>query len=137
MKAKMKIEREVEIRSIIISVEPRYIGDDEDSDMSSDFPLLDESKTLWTAHVNIDTGLISGWPIGEKRKAFIKVCDAGQYTLVDSDGNHLKTIEGYVPNGIIPGEYGDYIDLDIDENGFIANWPKRPDISAFLNDDED
>lgn len=33
--------------------------------------------------------------------------------------------------------YGDYVELEIDENGIITNWPKRPDISAFFGGDDD
>lgn len=136
MKATVKIEKEVEIRAVKIDIAPRYIGDTEDDDMPTDFPLLNDAKTAWTAIVDIDTGQIGSWPIGEVREMYVKVCDAGIYSLIETDGTTIATISGYVPNGVVPGEYGDYVDLKIDANGFITNWPKRPDISAFFNSDD-
>lgn len=136
MKATVKIEKEVEIRAVKIDIAPRHIGDTEDDDMPTDFPLLSASKTAWQAVVNIDTGQIAGWPIGEVREMYVKVCDAGTYSLIEADGSTVATINGYVPNGVVPGEYGDYVDLKIDANGFITNWPKRPNISAFFNSDD-
>ena len=38
----------------------------------------------------------------------------------------------YVPLGVVPGAYDDYVSLCIDENGIIANWPKKPDVSEFF-----
>mgnify|MGYP006214627153 CR=1 FL=1 len=46
----------------------------------------------------------------------------------------LSIEDDYVPNKLIPGQYGDYIVMDIDENGKIANW--RPNLSDFIGDDE-
>ncbi len=135
MKAKIKIEKEVEIRSVLICIAPRYIGDKEDDDMSTDFPLLNEEKTLWVAEVNVDTGQIGCWPIGEKRSMHVKVCDGGIYTLKDSNGNVVAIKDGYVPNRLVPGSYGDYVELEIDENGIITNWPKHPSVSDFFQDD--
>ena len=131
MKASVKILKEVDIAIVVIDIEPRYIGDSEDDDMPTDFPLLVDGKT-WRASVNIDTGKIEGWPKGEKRSMHVKVCDAGIYTLIDASGIEVAQINGYVPHGVVPGSYGDYVELTIDENGVITNWPKNPDISRFF-----
>lgn len=136
MKASIKVKQDVEIKFVVIDIEPRYIGDSEDDDMPSDFPLLNDAKTEWRAKVDIDTGVIEGWPQGEARKMFVKVCDAGIYTLLDAAGNELARLDGYVPHGVVPGEYGDYVSLAIDETGRITNWPKNPDVSEFFADDE-
>jgi hypothetical protein len=136
MKAKVKIEKEVEIRAVLIDIAPRYIGDSDDDDMPSNFPLLNETKSAWVASVNIDTGEIAGWPIGDARKMHVKVCDAGVYSLLDDAGNLVIKHCGYVPHGVVPGSYGDYVELDINENGVITNWPKRPEISEFFGDDD-
>jgi hypothetical protein len=135
MKAKVKIEQEVNIETVIIDIECRYVGYGDDDDLPSDFPLL-VNGNRWVAHVNIDTGKIAGWPSVGARKMFTKVCDAGIYKLVTATGAILATIVGYVPHGVVPGEFGDYVDLRIDETGTITNWPERPDISAFFRDDD-
>lgn len=135
MKTVMKIEKEVNVKTIIIDIEPRYIGDSEDDDLPTDFPLLSKDKKTWVARVDVDTGVIYDWPKGEVREMYVKVCDQGIYTLLDENGKELCKKDGYVPNGIIPGEWGDYIDLKIDTNGVITNWPKDPDLSAFFGED--
>ena len=136
MKATIKIEKDVDIRTVIIDIAPRYIGGSEDDDMPTDFPLLNANKTAWVASVDIDTGAIAGWPQGDKRKMHVKVCDAGIYKLIDGEGNVVAERNGYVPNGVVPGSYGDYVELEIDENGIITNWPKHPDISKFFQNDD-
>lgn len=55
---------------------------------------------------------------------YVKACDQGHYTLLDEGGNIIgERSDDYVPNKVIPGDYGDYIDLRIDlETGQIDNW---------------
>ncbi len=130
METVIRVDKLVNIKSILIDVQPRYIGTDEDDDMKPDTPMLNGEQ--WTAKVDVDTGEIAHWPKGTKCEFYIKVCDAGTYTLYDDKAEQVAEIQGYVPNGIVPGEYGDYINLKIDENGFITNWPKTPDLSEFF-----
>jgi len=139
MKATIKITQEVKVKTLMVDIEPRHIGDSEDDDMPTDFPLLNEDKTRWIAKIDIDTGRIADWPQGEVREMYIKVCDAGNYTLLDSAGNKLDELtQEYVPNKLVPGEYGDYIDLKIDSDGFITNWYEQPELSDFPKfDNED
>lgn len=136
MKTTIRVEKEVDINKIVIDIAPRYVGDSDDDDMPTDFPGLNETKDNWRAVVGVDTGIIEGWPIGEKRTMHVKVCDDGIYALYDSEGNQVARKNGYVPHGIVPGSYGDYVELDIDENGVITNWPKTPDLSEFFECDD-
>lgn len=128
MKAKVKTEIEIEVSAIRISVAVRY----EEEDIPNDFPM--RKADTWTATVAIDTGKIEHWPKGKAGNLRMKVCDEGCYTLLDKDGVEIKCRDGYVPHGIVPGEYGDYIDLKINSDGIITNWPKKPDISEFFED---
>lgn len=97
--------------------------------MPTDFPLFKNS--VWTAVVDVDSGRIENWPIGDSRTMHIKVCDAGTYSLFDETGAEVVSYSGYVPN-IVPGSYGDYIELEIDENGVITNWNPKADIDDFF-----
>lgn len=69
-------------------------------------------------------------------RVFLKIRDEGSYTFTDEDGEVVHSIEeDYVPNSIIPGEYGDYIDLKIDlETGQIVNWPKASEVERALRE---
>lgn len=137
MKNKIKtiinVKKEIEIRTLVIKIQPRSVGDSVGDDMPPDCPFLSEDKTSWEAYIDIDTGNIHGWPKGEERHLDIKVCDTGIYRLLDSDNNTIASlVYSHVPHGVIPGEYCAYIELDIDENGIITNWPKKPDVSEFF-----
>jgi hypothetical protein len=132
MKATVRIEKEVDIKAVLIDIAPRYIGDRDDDDMPTDFPLLSENKDAWRASVNIDTGEIANWPIGDARKMHVKVCDAGIYKLIDVDGNIVAEKDGYVPD-VVPNDYGDYVVLNINENGVIDNWNSNASIDDFFD----
>ena len=62
-----------------------------------------------------------------------KVRDAGKYSLKDAEGKTVKEVSGYVPETMHPkaNGYGDYIRMDINENGFIAKW--KPIINEFFD----
>lgn len=99
-----------------------------DEDMPSNFP--HRYKDLWCVAINADTGQIRNWPAGVEHKLHMKVTDGGTYTLLDDDGAEISHIEqDYVPHGVIPGDYGDYVILDIGPDGVIRNWPKKFDLS--------
>ncbi len=130
MKAKVKTVQEVGIKSVVINVPVRY----EEEDIPNDFPF--RQGEIWSAEVNIDTGQIQGWPKGEAKDLYMKVCDGGSYNLIGDQGQTVATRQDYVPHGVVPGEYGDYIDLKINADGVITNWPKNPDVSAFFDNED-
>jgi hypothetical protein len=130
MKTKVKVEQTIQIDYIRIEVPVRY----DDEDIPYDFPLRENDT--WHALINIDTGEVIGWPKGKSGDLHMKVCDEGTYTLTDAVGGIIAAIEqNYVPNGVVPGSYGDYIELHINADGIITNWPKHPDVSEFFKDE--
>ena len=99
-----------------------------EEDMPNNFPY--RHGDMWSVVINADTGQISNWPAGVAHKLHMKVTDGGTYELLNIDGRVVLAIEeNYVPHGVIPGEYGDYVILDIGPDGVIRNWPKRFDLS--------
>lgn len=128
MKHTILVPTQIEISFIEVRLPVRY----DDEDMPYDFPLR-EGDT-WNALIHIDTGKIEAWPPGETGRFHMKVCDEGTYILLAADGTTvIATIEnGYVPSDLIPGEYGDYVEFQINEDGAITNWPKKPDVSQFF-----
>lgn len=133
MKATIPTTIEVEITHILVTLPVRY----EEEDIPNDFPL--RKGEVWSAKIEIDTGKIVGWPEGQAGEIeYMKVCDSGSYRLLDAQGCIVAKIEtDYVPHGVIPGEYGDYVSLKINEHGVITNWPKKPDISEFLGGEDE
>lgn len=94
-----------------------------------DFPL--RKFDTWNITIDLHTGHILNWPLGTDASVHFKVCDDGVYSLLDENMNEVVTKEGYVPSMI--GEYGDYVVLDIDQNGYIKNF--EVDLDYFINED--
>lgn len=85
----------------------------------------------WSPLIEIDTGVIVGWPKGTTADLHYKVCDDGKYVLFDASMQKIVGIDGYVPTIMSPGEngYGDYVIMTIDGDGRIADW--KVDLSDF------
>ena len=114
-----------------MSVDVRY----DDEDMPFDAPM--RAGDNWEATIDLDEKRIENWPQGQTLSfEDMKVCDQGTYILLDADNNEITRIEGYVPNKLLPGEYGDYLSLDIDETGKITNWLEWPSLADFESEEE-
>lgn len=129
MKFPVKQIVEVEVTAIKLELPVRY----EDEDIPFDFPL--RNGDMWSAVVDIETGKIRGWPQGHPAcRVDMKVVDGGTYTALGPGNEVIGQAAGeYVPR-CIPGGPGDYVELEIDEQGVITNWPKNPDLSGILDD---
>ena len=80
---------------------------------------------MWNILIDIKTGIIQNWPKDKSANVHYKVCDMGNYYFLDKNFNELYSLENeYVPKFLSPKEnnFGDYIILDIDNNGQIDNW---------------
>lgn len=133
MKTTTPTTKEVTIDRIKITLPVNY-GEE---DIPNDFPMRKDD--IWEATVEMDTGMILDWPTQtEPKELFMKVTDGGSYALIDDAGKVVASIEeDYVPNGVVPGEDGDYVHLEITADGVISNWPKRPNLGAFFRATED
>lgn len=121
-----------DVTTIYLAVEPRHWGDGIPEDLPG------RKGDMWTATIDLATGIIRDWPLGRTEDLCMKVCDAGSYYLCDGNGKEIASIENdYVPNGIIPGSYGDYIEIVIDGAGRIEDWPSHLDFSEFSKNEED
>lgn len=87
--------------------------------------------SCWRPLIDLETGVIQGWPEGTEASIHYKVCDAGFYTLLDDKGEAVSKTDGYVPSMLAPNEngYGDYVIMKVDETGKIENW--KADLSYF------
>lgn len=137
MKITVPTTKEVEVVAIEFEV---FIHDDLDPSFPKEIKLFHRrEEKIWRDIIDLGTGQLREWPKNTPYDFYDKICDSGTYRLLDADNNFLKEIQDYVPNGIIPGEYGDYMDLQIDENGIVKNWPKENNIclkAFFERDDE-
>jgi hypothetical protein len=140
MKVKIKMKKEVEVKTLQLKASVRYW---EDSEINGDYDTEDgefipcKNGDLWSPQIEIETGKIVNWKQGTIAEVHYKVCDLCGWELKDEKGEVvLHAEDGYVPDTLCPNEngFGDYIIMTIDENGFIRNW--EFDIDDFLTDNE-
>ena len=81
----------------------------------------------WCPVIDIETGKILNWEQGKTGNVYYKVCDDGNYKLLDENDNIVVDKNCYVPDflAIDDSGYGDYIIMTIDENGNIQRWKKN------------
>lgn len=132
MKIQIKIETEVEAKFLSVKAGARYWEDTSVNgveDVKGDL-IPCRKGDYWCPIIEIDTGKITNWKDGVTAIVHYKVCDDGKYTIHDSEGDHLYVIStDYVPGIMCPKEegFGDYIIMDIDENGMIKDWVANTD----------
>ena len=126
MKESFETMNEYDIKKLYVKAGVRYWEDSSingvDDHKGDLIPCRDGDE--WCPVIDIELGKIINWEKGVEADIHYKVCDDGQYTLEDINGEPIKEIEGYVPNMMCPGGggFGDYIIMQIDEDGFISNW---------------
>lgn len=91
----------------------------------------------WCPIIDLNTGIIEHWPQGTTAEVHYKVCDDGTYALLDVNKKPVKQIEGYVIDMMCPKEngYGDYVIMDIDATGKIADW--KCSLAEFEESEDD
>ena len=91
-----------------------------------------EDSDYWKPLIELETGQILNWEKGVTASTRYKVSDSGVYRLLDKDKNVVAERDGYVPRLLAPEDKtfaGDYVMMDVDENGFIKNW--KPVLNEF------
>jgi len=139
MKAIIKVTKEVEVTTLKIRAGVRYWEDgtvNGQEDINGDLiPFRDGD--YWCPTIDLYSGTVRDWPIGTTADVHYKICDDGYYYLLDDKGEQVFSIEqDYVPNKLIPGDYGDYIVMNIDETGKITNWPDNPSLEDFIEEED-
>lgn len=108
--------------------EDAVINGDEDTE-GNKVPFRD--GRFWRPVIRLEDGTITDWPIGMTADIYYKVCDDGEYWLLNEDGDRVAKWKCYyVPNDFLcHGDegFGDYIIFKVQANGMIAGWHK-PEI---------
>jgi hypothetical protein len=94
----------------------------------------------WCPVIRLADGLVMDWPQGVAADIHFKVCDAGEYWLLDENKNRIAKWGGYY----VPGDflchgdegYGDYIIMKIGADGMVSGW-KAPSVEYAHDDDDD
>jgi hypothetical protein len=132
MKITIRKPTGVDVTHLKVSLPIRYGTED----IPDDFPFRKGNR--WEALIDVDAGAIIGWPQGRDGELTMKVVDEGCYTLLDAGGETILALIGeYVPHALIPGEYGDYVQLVIDATGRITNWAPNPaNVAKLIEGDQ-
>lgn len=134
----MRLPQSVEIKTLAVKAGVRYWEDTEvngqdDTEEGDNIPC--KVGDLWCPEIDIDTGVIINWEKEKTADVHYKVCDMCGWELKDSQGLViLSEPDGYVPRTLCPKKngYGDYIIMDIDEEGKIKDWNFR--LADFYNE---
>lgn len=138
MKVITNVNREIEVKYVKVHLPIRY----KEEDMPKNFPLRYEKPDdkngydWWAATIEIETGKILEWPLGETGEFYMKVCDEGGYFLLDENLFIIGSlVMEYVPNRLLPPAdgYGDYVSFEIQADGKISNWYKKPSLTQFFD----
>lgn len=122
----LSIRTQHEVSTLKVSAGVRYWEDgivDGVEDVNGNLIPCREND-YWCPVIDIDSGVITNWEKGKKASVHYKVCDDGEYEVLNKDGKTVVSISGYVISSLCPkgNGYGDYIIMDIDENGKIDGW---------------
>ena len=128
--------KEHDLKEVRVFCHPRYWEDTSINgveDTEGDLIPFREGEALKFT-IDIDLGKIKDWPSDKEAKIHYKVCDRFSYSVINSDGDIVKTEEDeYMPNFMPNDHYGDYLIMNIDNEGNIENW--KPNFDC-LSDDE-
>jgi len=120
----MKQARFIEVSAEVRYWEDTYLNGNEDAD--GKIPL--RNGILWRPVIDLDNGMVQNWTAGTAADVHYKVCDQGEYWLLDENKQRLAKWKGsYVPDKILcVGDegYGDYIIFRVGFDGIIIGWTK-------------
>jgi hypothetical protein len=138
MKIELTVKREFEAKYLLAEVGARYWEDssvDEVEDTDGDL-IPCRVIDYWKPLILLETGQIVNWKKGVTASIHYKSCDDNTFKLLDEDHVIIKEIDGYVIKMMCPKRngYGDYVIMEIDEDGFIQDF--EVDFNEF-NDSED
>lgn len=125
----MKQASYLEVRAEVRYWEDATVQGVEDVD-GTRIPLRDGIH--WKPVVRLADGAIQDWPAGVTASIHYKVCDQGEYWLLDAQRQRIaKWRSDYVPDDILcrrEGGYGDYLIFEVGPEGKIVGW-KAPEIN--------
>lgn len=115
-------------RFIEVDARPRYWEDaslNGKADREGMIPLRNGDS--WQPIIDLATGRIVEWPEGVEAKTCYKVCDEGDYWLLDASKTRIaKWKRSYVPARFFDTQYdgivSDYIVLKIGRDGVVNGW---------------
>ena len=155
MKINLLFEKEVDVKYLYCDIYVNYLEDGivngkKDCEEKISMPFIEKVKKewRWKPLIDIDEGRIVDWPKGTTAEVFYKSVDDNIIYLLDEERNviswfddvekeQVEYYDGYVPDVLdcIGEGYGDYVQMKIDEDGFIENFDKD-EVEDLINNED-
>lgn len=107
----------------------------EDEDGSRIPCRYDRTGDYWCPIIRLSDGQFVDWPAGVEADIHYKVCDDGEYWLLDANRNRIAKWSGdYVPDEFLcHGDrgYGDYIIMRVGPDGVVRGWEPPSDFDGW------
>lgn len=82
-----------------------------------------QGKNYFVLKIDVKTGQVVNWPKNSPYDFFdVKIVDEGKYILLDKNDEVIAEYDGYVPECVGEGGYGDYLEFEIDSASNIPEW---------------
>lgn len=128
MKVLLQDSKSVAIKYLQVDANVRYWDDatinGEKDDAGSLVPFKEGDS--WKPLIDLENGIIFDWPNDVEADFCFKVCDAGDYYLLDENKKQVAMHNNfYVPDGLLcygNNGYGDYIIMQVNGKGEILNY---------------
>lgn len=114
----------------VYSEDWEFCGSDDYNVM--DLPFYVKENDTFVFFIDLNEGRIVNWAEDDTLNVCAKVRDEGEYWLLDDNfAKIIKSNDKYVPKMLdTRGDGGgDYIQFEVDENGYINNW--KLDLDKF------
>jgi hypothetical protein len=84
--------------------------------------------------IDVETGQVLNWPKNSPYSFFdAKIVDTGKYLLLDKNEEVIAEYDGYVPDCVGHGGWGDYLEFEIDGDSNIPGWMfTQEDLDEFM-----
>lgn len=103
----------------------------DEEEMPLDLPNFAKDR-VFDITIDLKAKKVLNWKYKEDFYLCIKAVDGGSYYLLDKNKEVIAKLEReYVPNECLPGEYGDYLELEVTTDGHILNLLDKPKYTEF------
>lgn len=98
-----------------------------------------QGKNYFVLKIDVETGQVTNWPKNSPYDFFdVKIVDTGKYLLIDKNDEVIAEYDGYVPDCVGHGGWGDYLEFEIDGDSNIPSWTfTQEDLDEFMKESGD